>query len=256
MNEEIIFLGQAGFRLCLGGTVIFIDPYFSNSVAETEGIELSRMVDIPVPPELVRDANVLLITHNHQDHCDMQTVIPLLQASVSCTVYCPNAVRNALIEAGIAPTRINVINEDWTPITNDLQIKGIPAAHPEISRDRDGYLFQVGFLIRHKNRYIYHSGDTCVDQNIIDTLKGQVIDIALLPVNEKNFFRDRKNIIGNMSIREAFQFAEEIGVKTVIPMHWDMFEFNSVFKEEIELLYRLIAPKFDLVFAPRLQGSQ
>jgi L-ascorbate metabolism protein UlaG (beta-lactamase superfamily) len=37
--------------------------------------------------------------------------------------------------------------------------------------------------------------------------------------------------------------AAEIGVRTLVPMHWDMFAPNSVFREEIELVYgRLNAP--------------
>ena len=49
-----------------------------------------------------------------------------------------------------------------------------------------------------------------------------------------------------MSVREAFQYAEEIGARTVIPIHWDMFEPNSVLPEEIELLYAKLQPDFRL----------
>jgi L-ascorbate metabolism protein UlaG (beta-lactamase superfamily) len=42
-----------------------------------------------------------------------------------------------------------------------------------------------------------------------------------------NYFRNKKNIIGSMSNREAFQFAEDIGVKLFIPTHWDIFEKKS-----------------------------
>jgi hypothetical protein len=85
MNDKIVFLGQADFSLCRGGTVVFIDPYLSNSVAETGGAESSRMADIAVRPEKLR-------------------------------------------------------NKDLMAITNDLQIKGIRAAHPEIARDKDGFI--------------------------------------------------------------------------------------------------------------------
>ena len=50
------------------------------------------------------------------------------------------------------------------------------------------------------------------------------IDVGLIPVNEINYYRNQEDIIGNMSIREAFQFSEDIGVKLLISTHWDMFE--------------------------------
>ena len=75
-------------------------------------------------------------------------------------------------------------------------------------------------------------------------------DVAFIPVNEQNYFRARRGIIGNMSVREAFQFAEEIGARSVVPTHWDMFAANQVYQEEIELLYRLLRPGFKLIMNP------
>jgi len=251
MKSVIEFLGQAGFRLGLGEKVVYIDPYLSNSVAETESADLQRLVEIPVMPDKVSDADFLLITHDHQDHCDLATVLPLLDSSRNCKVICTAKVRGILAANGIDETRLVLASESWTVLADDLEIKAIPAAHPAMSRDDDGNLLAAGFIIRHAGENIYHSGDTCVTQEIIDLLKNIPIDIAILPVNEKNFFRDRRGIIGNMSVREAFQFAVEIGAGTVIPMHWDMFAENCVYREEIELLYEKISPDFELLFAPR-----
>ncbi|MNL04093.1 hypothetical protein D3C87_1246520 [compost metagenome] len=78
------------------------------------------------------------------------------------------------------------------------------------------------------------------------------IDVAILPVNERNFFKERQGIIGNMSIREAFGLAEEIGAKHVLPMHWDMFAPNSVFEEEIRLVYELLNPPFEMILNPQV----
>ena len=79
-------------------------------------------------------------------------------------------------------------------------------------------------------------------------LEGKEIDYAFLPVNEKNFIASITNIIGNMSVREAFHFAEKIGAKRLVPMHYDMFANNRVYPEEIELLYDKIQPSFKLEF--------
>ena len=50
-----------------------------------------------------------------------------------------------------------------------------------------------------------------------------------------------------MSVREAFNFAEELNVKTLVPLHWDMFRVNSVSVGEMELVYDSMAPRFRLM---------
>ena len=77
------------------------------------------------------------------------------------------------------------------------------------------------------------------------------IDVAFIPVNERNFYREKRGIIGNMSVREAFQMAADIGVKTLVPTHWDMFAPNSVYKEELDLLYKLMRPPFEMRIDPQ-----
>ena len=72
------------------------------------------------------------------------------------------------------------------------------------------------------------------------------IDIALLPVNEDNYFRRRRGIVGNMSVREAFELAREVKIKEVIPVHWDMFECNSTSEGEILSVYNSVEWPFKL----------
>jgi L-ascorbate metabolism protein UlaG (beta-lactamase superfamily) len=109
----------------------------------------------------------------------------------------------------------------------------------------------VGFLLEYKARRLYIAGDTSVSEDIIETLKAvSPIDSGLLPVNERNYFRDQRGILGNMSVREAFLFAEELGLSKVIPVHWDMFEANSVSLDEIKAVYKHVSPRAELVINP------
>lgn len=244
-------LGQAGFRLQFDDTVVYIDPYLSDSVAELDGEDLQRLVPIPILPENVTDATWVLISHIHLDHCDPQTLIPLSCSSSECKFICPQEVGILLSELGISKSRIVAAPEEWMVLSSDLRLRAVPSAHPAIERDASGCLRCVGYVLEYQNRLIYHAGDTSPAVELIDALKNLgSIEVALLPVNEKNFYRDRRGIIGNMSVREAFQMAIDIDAATIVPMHWDMFQPNSVFLEEIELLYRLIAPPIKMLIRP------
>src|SRR3546814_10343863 len=120
-----------------------------------------------------------------------------------------------------------------------------PAAHPLIERDTLGHLRYVGYVIEHRDRRLYLAGDTSVVQELIDRLDAlKPIATALLPVNEHNFFRGRRGIIGNMSVREAFQLDDELGLEHVVPVHWDMFAANAVGVAEIRAVYAPMQPRF------------
>ena len=105
--------------------------------------------------------------------------------------------------------------------------------------------------MRLSGKKIYHSGDCSVHSEIVDILRElSPIDIAFLPVNECNYYRDRQGIIGNMSIRDAFNLVSELGVKKMVPIHYDMFEPNCVYIEEIKIVYEKTLSKFELIIQP------
>ena len=245
-------LGQTGFRFEYAGVVVYIDPYLSNSVQEREAADLVRLRPIPVAPADVTDADWVLITHEHRDHCDLDTLVPISVASPNCCFMGSSNTVKMLEHAGIGRERTrlaacgvsNQLGKNW-------EIFPVPSAHPTVEFEAQGVSRWLGYVMRVGNQCLYHAGDTSVDKAVISSVKvfGR-IDLAFLPVNEKNYYRDQRGIVGNMSVREAFLFAEEINAEAVVPTHWDMFEANSVFKEEIELLYEKISPRFRLVFEP------
>ena len=248
---NIVCLGQAGFRMQFESLVIYIDPYLSHSVEFAEGPALRRQVPIWKSPHEIDDANMILITHTHMDHCDVETLGPISAASPTCKYMGPTDVGCVLAEENIALDRFICATNMWHEIGSNLRIHPVPAAHPTIEVDSCGNFQQVGYIIEYKGRRIYHAGDTSLNKVMIEAVSNfKPIDVAMLPVNECNYYRHNCGIIGNMSIREAFQFAEDINVNTLIPMHWDMFKCNSVYQEEIEIYYKLTNSPFLMLLNP------
>ena len=249
-DEDILALGQVGYRININSTLIYIDPYLSNSVQEKEDSEIGRLVPIPVKPQEISDADIVLITHAHRDHCDEDTLIPLAKASSKAIFIGPRPVCLKLSRMGISEDRIVAAESPFLELPNSLKIHVVPAAHPEIKPNESGDGWQcVGYVIETESLRLYHAGDTSLREEIIDCIRAVgSIDIAMIPVNEQNYMREKQGIIGNMSVREAFYMGAQIGAQKLIPTHWDMFAQNQVYKEEIELLYNLISPPFDLQF--------
>lgn len=203
-------------------------------------------------PSEISDADYVLITHAHMDHCDLATLIPLSLASPECRFVCPNEVAKLLKGAGIASRRVLLAREDWIALGLQSRVMPVPAAHPRVETDAEGYLRCVGYVMEYEGRRLYHGGDGSPDDLVLDRLNElRPINVAFLPVNERNFYRDKRGIVGNMSVREAFQMAADIGVKTLVPTHWDMIAPNSVYKEELNLLYELMRPPFEMRLDPQ-----
>ncbi len=245
--NNIEYLGQVGFIFDVLDTRFIIDPYLSNSVEEQENRSIKRMVPIIYPPDLLIDIDFVLITHAHRDHCDPDTLIPLANTSPQCQFYGPEAAMSLLEKLGIKKMRLHHVSGQRFTIKG-INISPVPSAHPVVKTEPRGGWVALGYIIDIDGEKYYHPGDTAVSDEVIAAVSPYApIDVGMIPVNEINYYRDKENIIGNMSVREAFQFAEDIGVKKFIPTHWDMFAKNQVYREEIELLYDRIQPNFELI---------
>lgn len=247
-KARIEHLGQTGLRIDIGDLTVLVDPYLSNSVQELEAPDLVRQVPIPYQPEELTSVDWVLITHDHMDHCDPHTLPALAQASPQARFVGPLAVRRQLEQWGIAQERILATPVAELDLGEELTVQAMPAAHPKIRLDQNGQLLAVGYLFRLHDKKLYLAGDTAVCDELLAALKlAAPIDTALLPVNEDNFFRRRMGIVGNMSIREAFGLAAEVGIEQVVPVHWDMFAVNSTSPKEIEAVYESSSWPFELI---------
>lgn len=244
-------IGQSGFRLQFGRTVIYLDPYLTDYVVQVEDESFRRMVQPVMPPGDIGDADWVLVSHLHHDHCDPETLLPISKASKGCSFMAPSEAADYLKGIGITQGRIVKASEEWSSLGPELKVMAVPAAHPDIERDKDGMLRCAGYVIEYKDRRIYHAGDTSPHDEIMGILKKlRPLHVVLLPVNERNYYRRQRGIIGNMSVREAFHMAEELDAEVMVPAHWDLFRNNSAYREEIELLYNLIRPGFELQIEP------
>jgi len=256
MHRELIDcvpLGQSGFRFAFGSTVVYVDPYLSNSVEEAEGPEMARLVPIWKSPHEVADADWILITHSHMDHCDVDSLVPVSQASSQCSFVGPREVVDILVGEGIDPSRIVSVGQAWINLGDNLRAHAVLAAHPEVALDPDGHYSCVGYCIEYLDKRIYISGDTLFNSLVLEAAKAFMpIEVAMIPVNERNQYREARGIIGNMSVRDAFQFALDLEVDTLVPVHWDMFEPNGLDPREIEAHYARTQPGFKLMLRPVL----
>jgi L-ascorbate metabolism protein UlaG (beta-lactamase superfamily) len=227
------WLGQSGFLVKTQGLFVLFDPYLSDSLTEkyasTDKPHV-RMTELAVDPARLDFIDVVTSSHNHTDHLDGETLIPLIQANPNLTIVVPAANREFAAERLRVPIeRLTAIDDGGTTSLGDTTIHAVPAAHDTVELDEQGRCRFLGYVAQVGNWTIYHSGDTLLYEGMQDRLRQWKIDVALLPINGR---APERRVAGNLWGREAAQLASDIGAKCVIPCHYDMFTFNTATPDE------------------------
>ena len=222
------WLGQSGFLLQWKGKRVLIDPYLSDSLTKkylTTDKPHARMSELVVKPELLKNISVVTSSHNHTDHLDAETLIPVLKNNPGVKFIIPEANRNFVAERVKCDNDFPIGLNDKQSITIDEFIfHGIPAKHNEIERDENGNCKYMGYVIGFGKYKLYHSGDTLWFDGMVETLKPFAVDVAILPINGNE---PERKVAGNLDCKEAAELGKAIKAGRVIPCHYDMFTFNT-----------------------------
>jgi L-ascorbate metabolism protein UlaG (beta-lactamase superfamily) len=218
----ICHIGQHGFILKLGETVIYIDPYLTP--------ERARLIAPFLTPEDITNAAIITGSHNHGDHIDLPAW-PLIAASSpdACFVL-PEAVRETVIrDTGIAGKRVFGLNDGGSIELKGVKISAVAAAHELLDYDPVTRLYPyLGLVFEGNGVTVYHAGDCCIYEGLQTKLRKWQLDLALLPINGRDAKRLKNNCIGNMTYQEAADLAGVLKPGLTVPAHYDMFAMNSL----------------------------
>ncbi len=217
---DLWWLGQSGFLVAYGGRHLLLDPYLSDSLtrkyADTDKPHV-RMTERVIDPSRLDFVDVVTASHAHTDHLDPDT----LRALPDAVLVAPEAHRELATErAGRSPTGID---DGQTVEAGGFEITAVPAAHEAIERDAAGRMLHLGYVVRCGPFALYHAGDTVLYEGMAARV-GAGIDVALLPINGR---APERRVAGNLHGEEAAALAHEIGARLAVPMHFEMFEFNT-----------------------------
>lgn len=200
---KVTYLGQAGLLFQTQSCNVMIDPYLSNSVAKINPLNDRR---VPVDPSFfdIRP-DILIITHDHLDHFDPETIEIILEKHKGITVLAPTSVWGKIRQ--MMPGNNYVLFDRLTRWTEfDIRFEAVKAMHS------DPHAIGVVMTIDNKKHYI--TGDTLYNTEILKDLPND-IDYIYLPIN---------GVGNNMNMTDAAAFYNDCGAKTAVPIHTGLFD--------------------------------
>lgn len=200
---KITFLGQAGLLFEKNGFKIMTDPYLSNSVEKINPKNYRRVSVDEGFWEVKPD--VMIFTHNHLDHYDPETAKRFLSADSPILVLAPGSVWNEVRKIGGNHNYV-LFNRHTSWTEKGIKFTAVKAAHSDETA--------VGVLIDDGEKKYYITGDTLYNEEIFADIP-QDITAVFLPINGAG---------NNMNMSDAKAFAERIGAKYTVPIHFGMFD--------------------------------
>jgi L-ascorbate metabolism protein UlaG (beta-lactamase superfamily) len=227
---HVWWLGQSGFLVQWQGRHLLFDPYLSDSLthkyADTDKPHV-RMTERVIAPEQLRFVEVATSSHNHTDHLDAETLLPLLRANPDLRLVVPAANRAFAAQRlgrSIDDPLFVDLDDGTTADLSPFHFTGLPAAHESLQQDEQGRHLFLGFLVRVGPFTLYHSGDTVDYPGLAERLAQAKVDLAFLPINGR---APERRVTGNLDGPEAADLAHRAGISLVVPCHYELFSFNT-----------------------------
>lgn len=222
-KDGILWLGHASFFIRLNGKSLLLDPIFGKPPM------VKTFVDVPSPIDKLKRVDYVLLSHDHRDHCDENSIKQIAQKFPDAKFY-----------AGL---RMEELLRDWVAPTNEIQTAGwfqqfnlpddqlkiyfLPARH----WCRRG-LFDMNhklwgsFIIQGASKTIYFSGDSGYGSHYAETAElFPNIDYFLIGIGA---YKPRWFMEANHnSPEDALKAFADARAKIHVPMHFGRFDLSD-----------------------------
>ncbi len=207
-KDKVIWLGQAGLYFEIDNKKIIVDPYLSDSVEKLNPLNYRR---VPVLKEfLAIQPDIIVLTHNHLDHTDPETLRYYLSENSHVIVLASENAWQEVRKFGGAKNNYVMFNAGTRWTEGKIIFRAVKAEHSDTRA--------IGVILTYKDKNFYITGDTLYNESVIDSVKAlynEAVDVMFLPIN---------GVGNNMNFTDAKAFVQEIGAKKAVPMHCGLFD--------------------------------
>lgn len=224
----ITMVGHATVLVQAAGLNLLIDPVWSDRASPFRRAGPKRVTAPGIAFDDLPPIDAVLVTHNHYDHMDLDTLARLHAVHRPRIV---TALGNDAIIRGAVPDA-DVVALDWgedAELGGGTVVAAVPANHWSSRglRDRRMALW-CGFAIRTPDRLIYDVGDTGYgDGRMFRESQSRfgAPDVALIPIGayEPRWFMADQHVDPD----EAVRIMLDCGARHALGVHWGTFQLTD-----------------------------
>ena len=222
-TDVLVWLGHSSYFMQMAGKKILVDPVLCGNAAPFKsmnkafnGTDFYRAENIP-------DIDYLIITHDHWDHLDYETVLKIKDKTKH--IICPLGVGSHFEYWGFDTTKITEL--DWyekTVLDSSWEIHATPARHYSGRGLVRNKTLWASFVLCSPSTKIFIGGDSGYDTFFAEIgNKFGPIDLAILELGQ--YHENWKYI--HMLPRQFFQAASDLKAKRVMPVHNSKFALGK-----------------------------
>jgi L-ascorbate metabolism protein UlaG (beta-lactamase superfamily) len=220
-DDVLVWFGHSSYFMQLNGKRFLIDPVFSGHASPvkftTKGFKGSDVYTVDDIPPL----DFLLITHDHYDHLDYETIIKLRRKTGQ--VITGLGVGAHFQKWGYRGK--NITEMDWNEEAhlNDFTISTTPTRHFSGRNFKRNTSLWLSFVLNISGKKIFIGGDSGYDTHFKAIgEKFGAFDLVILECGQYNNYW--KFI--HMMPEEVVQATIDLNAKNLLPVHWGKFSLS------------------------------
>ena len=228
------WLGHASVLIELDGVRILTDPVLSERTSPFQFVGPARLHPAPLPLAQWKGVDAVVISHDHFDHLDMDTIAHLAQNGTHFYVGLGIGAHLQLWQVPAA----QIHEMDWweTADIKGVKIHCTPARHYSGRKSMDNSTLWASWMVKGPANTLYYSGDTGYAGHF-KTIRERLgaPGLALIKIGA---YGDTWLDI-HMNPESAIQAFQDLGATTLLPVHWATF--NLAYHDWAEPVVRTVA---------------
>jgi L-ascorbate metabolism protein UlaG (beta-lactamase superfamily) len=247
----LCWFGHASALIEVDGYRVLADPIWSRRCSPSQTVGPERMHEVPAPLEALAAVDAVVISHDHYDHLDVDTILGLARTQRAPFVV-PLGVGAHLRKWGIQESRIVELDWNESHKIGELTLVCTPARHFSgrlFTRDTTLWASWVIAGPRHR---AFFGGDTGYTKSFAEIgLDHGPFDLTLLPIGAYHPAWPDIHMNPEDTVRAHLDVAEaDSGL--LVPIHWATFRLAPhPWAEPVERLLRAADPAGVHVVVPR-----
>lgn len=217
----------------------------------------TKMIPSVLDPFEVNAIDAVFVTHNHRDHIDPFTTAAIHNKFPDVPFYGPKFVTDQLKEWGLPENVVHTVKPGDVVRAKDLEIAVLesfdrtvfltaPPAGPLAGLcPSDMDIRSVNYLVKTPSGSFYHSGDSHFSNYYLRHGKQHKIDVAIA-----SFGENPPGLTDKMTSIDVLRMAENLGVQTIIPVHYETWSNMLADTREIDVLYEMRKDRLEYKFTP------